>query len=283
MNDGAHMIELTGIHYSWPERPALLSGIDLQIKAGDKLVLMGANGTGKSTLLKLLAGLVFAESGTHTRGGVDITRPQFRNKAWTRDFRANTGLLFQNPDAMLFNPTVRDEIAFGPRRLGWPDADARTEALASTLGLAALLDKAPFALSGGEKQKVALAAVLVLEPALLLLDEPAANLDPRTTGWLAEYLLDTESTVVVSTHSQDFAAEFGERCVILGADGRVAFDGAADTALADAGLLERTGLAWRHRHRHRHAADGQAHEHKHEHEHEHEHTHVHPHPNARRP
>ncbi len=239
------MIELEDIHYGWPDRPALLDGIDLHVKTGEKLVLMGANGTGKSTLLKLMAGLVFAQSGTHLREGVEVTPKQLKDKAWTRSFRANTGLMFQNPDAMLFNPTVRDEIAFGPRRLGWADADARAENLAGALGLAALLDSAPFTLSGGEKQKLALAAILVLEPALLLLDEPAANLDPRAAGWLADYLLDTQATVIVSTHSHGFAAEFGERCVILGTDGRIAFDGPAHMALADDELLERTQLAWR--------------------------------------
>ncbi len=270
MND-MPLIELHDVSFAWPDAEPLLAGIDLRVLRGEKIVLMGANGTGKSTLLKLLAGLVFAHSGRHLHGGMPVDAASLRDKAWVRRFRADVGLLFQNPDAMLFNPSVREEIAYGPERLGLSDAPARVDRWAQALQLGPLLDKPPFSLSGGQKQKVALACVLALQPGLLLLDEPAANLDPRTAGWLAEHLLDTPATVIVSTHSHAFAAEFGERCVILGADGRIAHDGEAHAALHDVELLERTQLAYRHRHRHRHA------DHVHGHDPAHTHPHVHPH------
>ena len=268
-NTPAPLIELQGVGFGWPDAPPLLHGIALRVARGEKIVLMGANGSGKSTLLKLLAGLVFAQQGRHLHEGTAIDAARMRDKAWARHFRASVGLLFQNPDAMLFNPSVREEIAWGPERLGLPNAAARVTHWADALHLGQLLDQPPFSLSGGQKQKVALACVLALQPGLLLLDEPAANLDPRTAGWLAEHLLDTPATVIVSTHSHDFAAEFGERCVILGPDGRVAHDGPAHAALHDVDLLERTHLAYRHRHRHRHGDHGPGHDHAHAHAHVH--------------
>jgi cobalt/nickel transport system ATP-binding protein len=185
-----------------------------------------------------------------------------REKSWARRFRQEVVLLFQHPDAMLFNPTVREEIAYGPRKLGWPDADARVARWAKELRLQAVLDKAPFTLSGGEKQKVALAAILALDPKVILLDEPSASLDPKATGWLVDFLLDTEATVVVSTHNLSMAAEFGERCLIIGEDRRLVYDGPVDIALGDLALLERVNLA--HVHRHRHGSREHAHVHKHE-------------------
>jgi len=261
------MIDLQDIHFAWPQGQPLLRGIDLQVTTGEKIVLMGANGTGKSTLLKLLAGLVFAQQGHYRHAGTPVTQAQLRDRAWARGFRAGVGLLFQNPDAMLFNPSVRDEIGYGPTRLALPDADERVRHWAEALRLTPLLDATPFTLSGGQKQRVALATVLAMQPRLLLLDEPAANLDPRSAGWLAEYLIDTPATVIVSTHSHDFAAEFAGRCIILGEDGGIAHDGPAHAALHDLDLLERTQLVYRHRHRHRHDDAPHAANHAHEHVH----------------
>jgi len=167
---------------------------------------------------------------------------------------------------MLFNATVLDEIAWGPRRLGWPDTDARALRWARQLKLDALLDHPPHSLSGGEKQKLALACVLVLEPDLLLLDEPSANLDPASVGWLCDYLLDVKATVVMSTHSIGLAAELADRCIVLERDTGIVFDGALKQMLDDPGLLVRAGLAYRHRHRHRHFdPDTPLHAHEHWH------------------
>ena len=124
-----------------------------------------------------------------------------------------------------------------------------------------MLDKPPFTLSGGEKQKVALAAILALDPKVILLDEPSASLDPKATGWLVDFLLDTEATVVVSTHNLSMAAEFN-RCLIIGEELRLAYDGRIEAALGDLALLERVNLA--HRHRHRHGPREHTHVHKHE-------------------
>lgn len=256
------MIELAGVGFAWPDAPPAFSGLSFEIAAGEKVVLLGANGCGKSTLLKLLNGLIAPTAGHYRYAGEPVDAVRLADRAWLRRFRQESVLLFQHPEAMLFNPTVRDEIAYGPRRLGWPDAEERTARWAAELRLDALLDKAPFALSGGEKQKVALAALLVLEPALLLLDEPSASLDPRTVGWLVDYLQDSPATVVASTHNLSMAAEFGQRCLILDGGAGLAYDGAIEPALGDLALLERANLA--HRHRHRHGGSEHVHAHRHD-------------------
>lgn len=256
------MIELKGVSFSWPDGGEVLADLNLSIAPGEKLVLLGANGCGKSTLLKVLNGLLFSSRGQYLFDGRVVNRGAFKDRAWSRCFRRRCCLLFQHPEAMLFNPTVRDEIAYGPRQLGLDDSAQRVEHWAVELGLTPLLEMPPYRLSGGEKQKVALASLLVLEPALLLLDEPMANLDPRGTGWLVDHLLDTSATVVVSTHNLSMAAELGQRCVILGPGGRLCFDGPADQALEDLELLDRANLV--HRHRHRHGAITHSHLHVHD-------------------
>jgi cobalt/nickel transport system ATP-binding protein len=120
----------------------------------------------------------------------------------------------------------------------------------------------PFLLSGGEKQKVALASLLAVEPQLLLLDEPSASLDPATVGWLIDTLLDSNMTVVAATHNLSLAAELGSRCLVLGTGGQLLYDGPVAAALGNLPLLEEARLAHRHRHRH----DGASHTHLHTHD-----------------
>lgn len=258
----AAMIEVENLTYRWPDGPTVFNGLSLRVLEGEKLVLLGANGCGKSSLLKLLNGLVFPEQGHIRYHGEEISRARVRERDFARRFRRECVLLFQHPEAMLFNPTVYDEIAYGPRQLGLSDVAERVTRWAAELRLDALLEKPPYTLSGGEKQKVALACLLALEPHLLLLDEPAASLDPRSAGWLVDTLTDSGQTVVVSTHNLSMAAELGSRCLVLGERGTVMFDGPMATALADMDLLEAANLAHRHRHRH----SGMEHSHVHVHD-----------------
>jgi cobalt/nickel transport system ATP-binding protein len=165
---------------------------------------------------------------------------------------------------MLFNPTVRDEIAFGPRQLGQADVEGRVRRWAETFEVAALLDRAPFELSGGEKKRVALAALLAVEPRALLLDEATANLDPASAGRLVDVLAGIRGlTVVASTHNLSMASELGDRAVLL-APGRpgVLHDGEVHALLHEERLLVESGLAHRHAHRH----GGQVHAHYHVHD-----------------
>ncbi len=256
------MIVFDRLSFAWPDGSAVLQDLSFEIRSGEKVVLLGANGCGKSTLLKLANGLLPPSGGEYRYQGERAHPAQVKSGAFARRFRSEVVLLFQHPEAMLFNPTVREEIAYAPRQLGWPDAIERAERWAGVLGLQDLLDAPPFQLSGGQKQKLALAAILVLEPKLLLLDEPTASLDPKTAGWLVDHLLDSGQTVMVSTHNLSMAAELGERALVLAEGGRLLFDGSLGQALRNRQLLEAAKLVHSHRHRH----DGVMHVHTHAHD-----------------
>jgi cobalt/nickel transport system ATP-binding protein len=256
------MIELRGVSFAWPDEPVLLDRVSLSVEQGERVVLLGANGCGKSTLLKLMNGLLEPASGEVRWNGTALTRAWLRQPGNAAAFRRACVLLFQHPEAMLFNPTVREEIAYGLLQLGGNEVESRVEKWARQFGLESLLDKAPFLLSGGQKQKVALACLLALEPEALLLDEPSSSLDPATIGKLIDLLRHSKQTLVVATHNLSLAAELGERAVVMGAGGRILFDGPLRHALEDLALLEWAGLAHRHSHHH----DGVDHVHVHTHD-----------------
>ena len=146
---------------------------------------------------------------------------------------------------MLFNPTVYDEIAFGLRQLGIEDKD-RIKIWAGRLKIDHLLDRSPFELSGGEKQKVCLASLLVLEPEVLLLDEPTANLDPASTDWLIEFLSELDKTIITTTHNLFIAGELGERSIVLGENHKIIYDGDMEDFLSDRDLLKKANLIYKH-------------------------------------
>ena len=193
---------------------AVLDDVSFRIDLGERVVVLGVNGCGKTTLLRLLDGLAFPDAGEIRYAGRRLAPAALDDAAFRRRFRAEVGLLFQNVDAMLFNPTVADEIAFGPRQLGLGDVDGRVARWAETFAVADFLDRAPFELSGGEKKRVALAALLAVEPRVLLLDEATAGLDPASAGLLVDVLAGIGGlTVVASTHNLSMATELGDRAI----------------------------------------------------------------------
>jgi cobalt/nickel transport system ATP-binding protein len=261
----APVFSLSGIAYAYRNQPAL-SGLDINVTAGERIALIGPNGSGKSTLLRLLAGLAFADDGEASAFGAPLTAEAFEDADSQFAFRRRVGLVFQNPDIQLFNPTVFDEIAFGPLQLGWEKArvlSAIDEQL-ERFELTHLKDRAPHRLSGGEKKRVALASVLVTEPDVLLLDEPTAALDPHSRDRLVHFLaghLGQGRTVITATHDLDIVADIAGRAVVI-AEGRVEGDGAVADILADGGLLRRARLTHAHAHHH---ATGTPHVHHHVH------------------
>ncbi len=244
----------------------VLEGIRFQVGAGERVVLLGVNGCGKTTLLKLLDGLAFPTAGQIRYGGRPLDPRALSERAFRRTFRGEVGLLFQSVDAMLFNPTVSDEIAFGPRQLDVPEPEvaARVARWAGVFGVEGVLERPPFELSGGEKKRVALAALLAVGPRVLLLDEPTAGLDPASAGRLVDLLADLpDLTVISATHHLSVAEELGARAILL-APGRpgALHDGPTARLLADERLLIESGLA--HRHVHAHGTALHAHYHVHD-------------------
>jgi cobalt/nickel transport system ATP-binding protein len=238
------------ISYRYPEGEPVLRNISFTIGEKEKVVLLGANGSGKTTLLQILDGLIFPQGGSCRYRGDPVSERRLRDKSWSRRFRKEVVLLFQNPDAMLFNPTVYDEIAYGLRQLGVNDLDARVRDYAARLGVERYLERPPFQLSGGEKQKVCMASLLVMEPDVLLLDEPTANLDARSAGWLVDFLRDLTVTSVATTHNPSLAVELGSRALVLSEEHDLIFDGEMDRLMRDREKLLTANLVHVHQHRH---------------------------------
>lgn len=244
------MIRFESLSHEVEPGEQALDDLSFEIAPAERVVLLGANGSGKSTLLKILNGLVFATSGVYRFKSQSVTPKALSDRAFVRRFRREVVLLFQNPDAMLFNPTVFDEIAFGLRQIEVDDLEEKVRHWAEVAGVSALLGRPPFRLSGGEKQKVCLASLLALEPELLLLDEPMASLDPRSTGWLVDLLQDLGITTVVTTHNLSMAPELGDRALVLSEHHRLLYDGPIGAFLKDRERLIEANLVHSHRHRH---------------------------------
>ena len=268
------VFEVQDVVYRYNRDVTALNGISLAIERGTRVAILGANGSGKSTLLRILDGLYFPDSGSVTAFGEPLTEERLQDEEFAFAFRRRVALVFQNPDVQLFNPTVFDEVAFGPLQLRWPKDQIRRRVaeILDLMELSHLKDRAPHRLSGGEKKRVALASVLVLDPEVLLLDEPTAALDPKSQSQVIDLLIGWSGgvkTVLTTTHDLDIVEEIADYCYVF-QHGRVAAAGLPDAILGDELLLRRTNLI--HAHRHAHAADG-IHTHPHLHiSHEHAHS-----------
>lgn len=239
--------------YSY-EQVAALHRVSLQIRRGERVALLGANGSGKSTLLRLLAALSFPHQGTISFRGEDLSAARLEDDECFFDFRRRVGVVFQNPDVQLFNANVFDEVAFGPLQLGWSTKEIRERVLdtLSAMNILSLKDRPPHRLSGGEKKRVALASILVLDPEVLLLDEPAGGLDPASAAQMVDLLSSWKGgskTVITATHDLDVLEEIADRCYVLESGRVVAVEGPL-AVLHDVSLLERTALIRPHPHVH---------------------------------
>jgi cobalt/nickel transport system ATP-binding protein len=250
-------------------RMQAVSGLSMQVARGERVALLGANGSGKSTLLRLLAGLCFPEQGSISFFGEGLTERYLQDEASFYNFRRRVGLVFQNPDVQLFNPSVFDEVAFGPLQLRWPKAQIRerVEAVLESMGISHLRDRPPHRLSGGEKKRVAIASVLITDPEVLLLDEPSAALDPLSQSQIIDLIVSWRNgskTVITATHDLDTLEDISDRCYVF-EGGRIAGEGTPLQVLHDVTLLERTSLVRVHEHVHS-SDSGHPHPHLHRHD-----------------
>ena len=255
MTASVPVFQLEGVGYRYQGSRIALADVDLRVDSGDQLVILGANGCGKSTLLKILDGLYRPTEGRIRAFGEDITDVA-DDPARSRRLHRRVGLVFQDPDVQLFSATVYDDVAFGPLQMGWPDAEVRerVDHALAMMDARHLADRAPYELSGGEKKRAAIASVLSMDPDVVLLDEPTANLDPRSRVMLLDIigtLRELGKTIVLTTHELDIVPVVATRVVVFGdRERRPVATGTADEILGDTDLLLRANLIHEHAHRH---------------------------------
>lgn len=225
-----------------------LNCINLTIKKGEFIGLIGPTGSGKSTFAKQLNALLKPTSGAVLLDGVDIWRNSQTNPEFARGVRFKVGLVFQYPEYQLFEDTIYNDIAFGPKNMGLCDADVKEKVLAAckfvNLDLN-LLQKSPFDLSGGEKRKVAIAGVLSMDPEVLVLDEPTVGLDPCARESLLEQLYryhkEKDKTIILISHRMEDIAKYSDRVIVLSNGNLVMFDSAGNVFGCDK-ILNEAGL-----------------------------------------
>ena len=232
-----HIIEMEDLHYGYPDGTQVLQGISFRITHGEKVALVGANGAGKSTLLLQLNGCLLPDSGRVRIGELPVTKKTLTH------VRRTVGLVFQDPDDQLFMPLVYDDVAFGPLNLGLTPEEVESQVMRAlaAVGAVHLKDRPPYHLSGGEKRAVAIAAVLSLTPAILVMDEPTSNLDPRTRRQLIELLKTFDHSLIIATHDMDMVLDLCPRTLVL-KEGRIIADGPTPKIMQDEDLLASCSL-----------------------------------------
>ncbi len=242
-------IILNKLNYIYSEGTAYkkhaLKDIELQIPDGQFIGLIGHTGSGKSTLIQHMNGLMKATSGGVYYNGKDIYDPDFNKK----ELRSKVGLVFQYPEHQLFETTVLKDVQFGPKNLGLKplEIDLRSFEALKMVGISDdLLDVSPFELSGGQKRRVAIAGVLAMQPEVLILDEPTAGLDPRGRDEILDQIAkihkERKITVILVSHSMEDIAKYVDRIIVMN-KGSVAFDDTPKNVFQHYAKLEQIGLA----------------------------------------
>ncbi|MEW6714798.1 MAG: ABC transporter ATP-binding protein [Nitrospirota bacterium] len=232
-----HIIDFKDVHFAYPDGTKALDGISFRITHGESVGIVGANGAGKSTLISHMNGYLLPAKGTITIGDL------YLNQSTLSHARKTVGVVFQNPDDQLFMPTVFDDVAFGPLNLGMTEervVERVNEAL-DTVGCLHLKDKPPHHLSMGQKRAVTIAGVIAMQPDILVMDEPAASLDPKSRRQLINLLKEFRHTKIIASHDLDLIMDVCGRCLVI-SDGKVAADGATGELLTNEHLLEENNL-----------------------------------------
>lgn len=236
------LFELKGLRFGYSRGEEVLKGVDLSLRRGAKTVVIGPNGSGKTTLLLHLNGVL-----KPTRGAVYFKGRQISyDRRSLRELRSAVGFLFQDPDVQVFAGTVFEDVSFGPMNLGLPgpEVERRVQRALSSLGIEELADRPLHFLSFGQKKLVALAGVLAMEPEVLVLDEPTANLDPAHVEVLLEKVEELRSAgceVIMSTHDVDLAYSWADEVVIF-CEGRAMASGDPEAVFSSEELLRAGSL-----------------------------------------
>jgi cobalt/nickel transport system ATP-binding protein len=232
------VISVEGLSYRYPDGTPALTDVALHIHAGERVALLGPNGAGKTTLILHLNGIHMPQSGSIEVSGIPLAKDS------VMEIRRRVGVVFQDPDDQLFMPTVREDVAFGPRNLGLEgdELETRVRSALEAVAVTDLADRSPNHLSFGQKRRAAIAGVLAMQPDIVVLDEPTANLDPAARTELTDVLGSLPVTQLIVTHDLLYALEVCERSVIIDR-GAIVADGATRGLLADTSLLHDHRLA----------------------------------------
>ncbi|MCL2332081.1 MAG: energy-coupling factor ABC transporter ATP-binding protein [Actinomycetia bacterium] len=237
MHCEANAIELHNVSYRYPDGTQALDDVSVTLRHEQRVALLGPNGAGKSTLIAHLNGIITAQTGAVLVEDVPLTQQTIAT------VRQRIGIVFQDPDNMLFMTSIEGDIAFGPRNLGLPESEVseRVARAVAATGLEGLEGKPGMHLSFGQKKRAAIAAVLACAPAVLVLDEPTSNLDPRGRREMLDFLRALDVTLLVATHDLEAAWELCDRALVID-EGRLVADGDARAILADRELMLGHGL-----------------------------------------
>jgi len=267
-----NIISLENVSYSYYDRIPAVCDISLSIKEGARYAIIGANGTGKSTLLQIMSGLVYQSQGKVLFRGKEVSEQSLKNKSFLKYFRGRVGYVFQDSDIQLFCPTVLDEFLYAPLQFELSESEAMDRAfeVMKMLNIENLKDRPSYMLSGGEKKRVAIGSVLTMNPEVMLFDEPTNGLDPKTQVFLVELMValsEAGKTVVIATHDLSLVAELETEVALLSEEHRIEKVSSSHDILGDEDLLLKANLI----HEHLHFHGEKAHKHRHSHHFFHKH------------
>ena len=234
------ILKAENLHYSYTKEHEVLKGVSLNIYEGERLAVLGANGSGKSTFFLNINGVLKPEIGNV------YYRDNLINKASIKELRKNVGIVFQDADNQIIASTVRAEVSFGPMNLGLSKDEVTKRVLDSLnyMGISHLIDRPPHYLSGGEKKRVSIADIIAMDSEIIIFDEPTASLDPQNIS-IFEEVLDKMSldnrTLIISTHDLEFAFRWADRIVVFCA-GNIIADSDPITVLANQEVLKKANL-----------------------------------------
>lgn len=248
-------ISLKNISYNYFGMFPALNDISMEISEGELWAVLGSNGTGKSSLLNVLAGLVFPDKGVYCLDDQEVSEQSLKKNEFNIIFRRSIGYIFQNTNFQLFCPTVFDELIFGPMQLGMTKDEAfgRAEEVLKMLEIEDLRKRSTHMLSGGERKKVALGSILTYNPKIILFDEPMSGLDPRSQSFVIELIFqlnEAGKTIIITTHNLELASHLQPRIAVLSEDHRLIRTGDTNEVLSDVEFLVSVNLIHESLHRH---------------------------------